>query len=135
MRSFTRSILREGRSRALRFRDVTRASTTRRETISPQGTATPRASRGRTSVAPCPRHPSAGETLTSLTLLTHSPPLTPSIALSPLHIHGIVTIAPRTRNVQGGAWKSSDLAPVSMKTCHCQGYDTLSRRYNDSFRR
>jgi len=31
-----------------------------RETISSRGTTTPRASCGRTSVAPCPRHPSAG---------------------------------------------------------------------------
>lgn len=66
--------------------NTTRTTTTRRETGG--GTATPRASCGRTSVAPCPRHPSMSER---------------SLSISLSRVRGIVTLAPRTRDVQGRA--------------------------------
>jgi len=113
MRSFARLILRED---AVTHSAVSRrdhAETTRRETTSPRGTTTPRASCGRTSVAP--RHPSVNETFTPL-----SSPFSLSsfrflcVLFSLSHLQGIVTLILRTRNVQGGAWKSG-LAPMSMK--------------------
>lgn len=125
-----------GRSRALRFRDrnarkhhQTRdylsardghpACVTRKDICCPLP-ATPLGRRD--------AHPSRPPVSISLALSFRS-----SFSLS--RIHGIVTLAPRTRNVQGGAWKSGDLAPVSMKTATVKGTTRYQDGYhNDSLR-